>query len=259
MSDRNGAPNGHAPDAAAARGRGARRGVPSPGRPRCARRRRHRPPRRRRRRRAAACGARRRPACAARHVGAMLGLGFAIFSTTAILASKIAHDYDLSFRFLVQVAVLPGFTIVAGVAAARESRRPPHDEPPARAALVARGLGARARCSGARRSTGGSCSACSRSPASASSRPFRCRARCSPTPSRSAPARTCSRRTSRSVPPASCSRRSSSPRAPSSSTASAEWRAPFFVLAAGVGGARVRGRSAARRPAGSCRGRGDVR
>ena len=39
----------------------------------------------------------------------------------------------------------------------------------------------------------------------------------------------------------------------------AEWRAPFVVLAAGRGRARVRGRSAARRPARSRRGRGDVR
>jgi ABC-type branched-subunit amino acid transport system ATPase component len=45
-------------------------------------------------------------------VGAMWGLGLAIFAMTAILAIKIAHDYGWSFRFLVQVAVLPGFTIV---------------------------------------------------------------------------------------------------------------------------------------------------
>ena len=45
-------------------------------------------------------------------VGAMFGLGLAIFAMTAILASKIAHDYGWSFRFLVQVAILPGFTIV---------------------------------------------------------------------------------------------------------------------------------------------------
>ena len=42
----------------------------------------------------------------------MWGLGLAIFAMTAILASKIAHDYGWSFRFLVQVAILPGFTIV---------------------------------------------------------------------------------------------------------------------------------------------------
>jgi len=45
-------------------------------------------------------------------VGAMWALGLAVFAMTAILAIKIAHDYDWSFRFLVQVAVLPGFTIV---------------------------------------------------------------------------------------------------------------------------------------------------
>ena len=45
-------------------------------------------------------------------VGAMWGLGLAIFAMTAILAIKIAHDYGWSFRFLVQVAILPGFTIV---------------------------------------------------------------------------------------------------------------------------------------------------
>src|SRR5215475_1170949 len=45
-------------------------------------------------------------------VGAMLGFGFAIFSTTALLASDIARHYDFSLRWLVQVAVLPGFTIV---------------------------------------------------------------------------------------------------------------------------------------------------
>jgi ABC-type branched-subunit amino acid transport system ATPase component len=44
-------------------------------------------------------------------VGAMLGLGFAIFSTTALLASDIARHYDFSLRWLVLVAVLPGFTI----------------------------------------------------------------------------------------------------------------------------------------------------
>ena len=42
----------------------------------------------------------------------MFGLGLAIFAMTAILASKIAHDYGWSFRFLVQVAILPGFTII---------------------------------------------------------------------------------------------------------------------------------------------------
>jgi ABC-type branched-subunit amino acid transport system ATPase component len=45
-------------------------------------------------------------------VGAMWGLGLAIFATTAVLAIKIAHDYGWSLRFLVQVAILPGFTIV---------------------------------------------------------------------------------------------------------------------------------------------------
>jgi ABC-type branched-subunit amino acid transport system ATPase component/MFS family permease len=45
-------------------------------------------------------------------VGAMWGLGLAVFAMTAVLAIKIAHDYDWSFRFLVQVAILPGFTIV---------------------------------------------------------------------------------------------------------------------------------------------------
>ncbi len=45
-------------------------------------------------------------------VGAMWGLGLAIFAMTAVLAIKIAHDYGWSFRFLVQVAILPGFTIV---------------------------------------------------------------------------------------------------------------------------------------------------
>src|SRR5262249_37092619 len=45
-------------------------------------------------------------------VGVMWGLGFAIFAMTAILAAKVAHHYDFSLRFLVQVAVLPGFTIV---------------------------------------------------------------------------------------------------------------------------------------------------
>jgi ABC-type branched-subunit amino acid transport system ATPase component len=45
-------------------------------------------------------------------VGAMWGLGFAIFATTALLAAKIAHQYDYSFRFLVQVAIIPGLTIV---------------------------------------------------------------------------------------------------------------------------------------------------
>jgi ABC-type branched-subunit amino acid transport system ATPase component len=45
-------------------------------------------------------------------VGAMWGLGLAIFAMTAVLAIKVAHDYDWSFRFLVQVAILPGFTIV---------------------------------------------------------------------------------------------------------------------------------------------------
>jgi ABC-type branched-subunit amino acid transport system ATPase component len=45
-------------------------------------------------------------------VGAMWGLGFAIFAMTAILAHEIAHQYHFSFRFLVQVAILPGFTIL---------------------------------------------------------------------------------------------------------------------------------------------------
>jgi ABC-type branched-subunit amino acid transport system ATPase component/MFS family permease len=45
-------------------------------------------------------------------VGAMWGLGFAIFAMTAILALPIAHRYDFTLRFLVQVAILPGFTIV---------------------------------------------------------------------------------------------------------------------------------------------------
>jgi ABC-type branched-subunit amino acid transport system ATPase component/MFS family permease len=44
-------------------------------------------------------------------VGAMWGLGFAIFATTALLASKISRHYDFSLRWLVLVAVLPGFTI----------------------------------------------------------------------------------------------------------------------------------------------------
>jgi ABC-type branched-subunit amino acid transport system ATPase component/MFS family permease len=44
-------------------------------------------------------------------VGAMWGLGFAVFATTALLASKIARHYDFSLRWLVLVAVLPGFTI----------------------------------------------------------------------------------------------------------------------------------------------------
>ncbi|HXY94107.1 MAG TPA: hypothetical protein VEP49_16640, partial [Acidimicrobiia bacterium] len=46
-------------------------------------------------------------------VGAMWGLGFAVFAVAAALALKISHQYDFSFRFLVQVVVLPGFTIVA--------------------------------------------------------------------------------------------------------------------------------------------------
>ncbi|HEY7104770.1 MAG TPA: MFS transporter [Acidimicrobiia bacterium] len=45
-------------------------------------------------------------------LGAIWGLGFAIFAMTAILAAKVAHQYDFSLRFLVQVAVLPGFTII---------------------------------------------------------------------------------------------------------------------------------------------------
>ena len=45
-------------------------------------------------------------------VGATWGLGFAIFAMTALLAAKIAHHYDFSFRFLVTTAILPGFTIV---------------------------------------------------------------------------------------------------------------------------------------------------
>lgn len=45
-------------------------------------------------------------------VGAMWGLGLGIFAITAVLAIKIAHDYGWSLRFLVQVAILPGFTIV---------------------------------------------------------------------------------------------------------------------------------------------------
>ena len=45
-------------------------------------------------------------------MGATWGLGFAIFAMTALLAAKIAHHYDFSFRFLVATAVLPGFTIV---------------------------------------------------------------------------------------------------------------------------------------------------
>ena len=44
-------------------------------------------------------------------VGAMWALGFAIFSTTALLASDIACHYDFSLRWLVLVVVLPGFTI----------------------------------------------------------------------------------------------------------------------------------------------------
>ena len=45
-------------------------------------------------------------------VGGVFALGLAIFSVAAILAIKVAHHYDWSFRFLVQVAVLPGFTII---------------------------------------------------------------------------------------------------------------------------------------------------
>ncbi len=45
-------------------------------------------------------------------MGATWGLGFGIFAMTALLAAKIAHHYDFSFRFLVATAVLPGFTIV---------------------------------------------------------------------------------------------------------------------------------------------------
>ncbi|HEX4528104.1 MAG TPA: MFS transporter [Acidimicrobiia bacterium] len=45
-------------------------------------------------------------------MGATWGLGFAIFAMTALLAAKIAHHYEFSFRFLVATAVLPGFTIV---------------------------------------------------------------------------------------------------------------------------------------------------
>src|SRR5262245_49193123 len=44
-------------------------------------------------------------------LGATWGLGFAIFGMAAVLALKIAHGYDFSLRFLVQVAILPGFTI----------------------------------------------------------------------------------------------------------------------------------------------------
>jgi ABC-type branched-subunit amino acid transport system ATPase component len=44
-------------------------------------------------------------------LGATWGLGFAIFSTTALLASDIARHYDFTLRWLVTVAVLPGFTI----------------------------------------------------------------------------------------------------------------------------------------------------
>jgi ABC-type branched-subunit amino acid transport system ATPase component/MFS family permease len=45
-------------------------------------------------------------------LGCVFALGLAIFAVAAILAIKVAHDYDWSFRFLVQVAVLPGFTII---------------------------------------------------------------------------------------------------------------------------------------------------
>ena len=74
----------------------------------------------------------------------------------------------------------------ARLATARELRRPRHHEPPARDAVDARALGGRPRAVAAPRSTGGSSSACSRSPASACWRRFRCRPRCSPTRSRCA-------------------------------------------------------------------------
>jgi ABC-type branched-subunit amino acid transport system ATPase component/MFS family permease len=45
-------------------------------------------------------------------IGAMWGIGLAIFAMTAILAHEIGHRYHFSFRFLVLVATLPGFTIV---------------------------------------------------------------------------------------------------------------------------------------------------
>ena len=62
---------------------------------------------------------------------------------TAILAIKIAHDYDWSFRFLVQVAILPGFTIVlVSQPLGNYVDRVDH-EPAARHAVDARALGDR--------------------------------------------------------------------------------------------------------------------
>jgi ABC-type branched-subunit amino acid transport system ATPase component len=45
-------------------------------------------------------------------MGATWGLGFALFAMTALLAARIAHQYDFSLRLLVSTAFLPGSTIV---------------------------------------------------------------------------------------------------------------------------------------------------
>ena len=83
-------------------------------------------------------------------MGATWGLGFGIFSMTALLAAKIAHHYDFSFRFLVATAVLPGFTIVLVSQPLGNYANRPTTEPPAGPAVVARGLGVRPRALGCR-------------------------------------------------------------------------------------------------------------
>ncbi len=45
-------------------------------------------------------------------VGAMWALGFTILSMAALLALRIAHQYDFSLRFLVWIAIFPGLSIV---------------------------------------------------------------------------------------------------------------------------------------------------
>ena len=191
-------------------------------------------------------------------VGAMWGLGFAIFSTTALLASDIARHYDFSLRWLVLVAVLPGFTIaLVSQPLGNLADRPTTNRPRVLRWFLAVSVLALALCAaafyrwellGVIAFTGAGVLATVPVQSSMLADAFPIRAR----PLVFAV-----------YVAIGVAGFAFAPLVVAASTAvfdgTAEWRAPFVVLAAGAAVLAVRGRSAARRPARSRRGRGGVR
>ena len=191
-------------------------------------------------------------------VGAMWGVGFAIFSTTALLASDIARHYDFSLRWLVLVAVLPGFTIaLVSQPLGNLADRPTTNRPRVLRWFLAVSVLALALCAaafyrwellGVIAFTGAGVLATVPVQSSMLADAFPIRAR----PLVFAV-----------YVAIGVAGFAFAPLVVAASTAvfdgTAEWRAPFVVLAVGAAVLAVRVRSAARRPARSRRGRGGVR